>query len=384
VTARGLTWDHPRGRDALEEAARRANAGRAEPLISWAVQPLEGFESAPLADLAARHDLIVMDHPHVGEAAAEACLTPLDELYPPETLRAWEAASVGPALASYRWEGRTYALPLDVAAQVCARRPDRLPAPTGWAEVEEMAARGGVALSLAGPHALLTLMSMAAGAGHWAGGAAFLPDDAFALAYGRMRRLHARAAAGADALNPIALLEAMSRGDGIALVPLVFGYVTYASAAAPGARLAFTDPPGIAADGAGGVLGGTGIAFSARARPSAELLDHVAGLMTREAQAGLIADHGGQPSARAAWRDARVDAAAGGFYSGTLASVERAFLRPRFDGVPAFQTAASARLRRALAAGDAASPTLAALRDLWRAARARARGPLDDDRRTAS
>ena len=49
MTFRGLTWDHPRGRLALETAAATVAPG----LLSWRIQPLEGFESAPIGELAA-------------------------------------------------------------------------------------------------------------------------------------------------------------------------------------------------------------------------------------------------------------------------------------------------------------------------------------------
>ena len=165
----------------------------------------------------------------------------------------------------------------------------------------------------------------------------------------------------------------------IALVPLVFGYVTYAIPGPGRRRLAFSDPirgPG----GAGGVLGGTGIGFSRRAAPSAALLDHVAWLMLPETQRGFIPEHGGQPSARAAWRDPAVNAAWGGFYENTAATAEAALLRPRFDSYIGFQTAASARIREALETAEDEAQTLTALRALWREARSRARGDLDDDR----
>ncbi|MEM7022346.1 MAG: carbohydrate ABC transporter substrate-binding protein, partial [Pseudomonadota bacterium] len=166
MTYVGLTWDHPRGYDALAETARRVNAGLTVPLIHWKKQPLEGFESAPIAELATEHDLLVLDHPHMGEAVAEDCLIPLDDLFPAETIRDWQRNTVGPALASYRFDRQTWALPLDVACQVMARRPDRIDvAPTDWAEVQAIAKNQPVAQSLAGPHAILTLMSIAAGQG---------------------------------------------------------------------------------------------------------------------------------------------------------------------------------------------------------------------------
>ena len=79
---RGLTWDHPRGFNALDRAGRQSG------LIEWDKQPLEGFESAPIADLCARYDLVVMDHPHMGEALSNACLKPLEALFDIAMLRA--------------------------------------------------------------------------------------------------------------------------------------------------------------------------------------------------------------------------------------------------------------------------------------------------------
>lgn len=362
----GLTWDHPRGYDALAEAARR------QPLIHWDRQPLEGFESAPITELAAAYDLLVLDHPHIGEAVAEDCLLPLEDLFPPESIARWQDQTVGPALASYRWDSRHWALPLDVATQVMARRPDRLATPpTTWDEVEKISRRLPTALSLAGPHALLTLLSMAAGQGAPVGGDAMLPDAPALESLARMARLAALAPGGSDRLNPIGLLATMARKEDIALIPLVFGYVTYSG------RLAFSDTIR-SATGKGGTLGGTGIAVTRRSRPDAALLAHLTWLMSPETQSGLIPAHNGQPSARSAWDSETVNAAAAGFYTATRATAESALLRPRFDGMPAFTNAASTHIRDSLTTGEDPQTTLAALRRLWRDARARARGDLDD------
>jgi len=380
MTFRGLTWDHPRGYDALAEAARRVNAGRAQALIAWDKQPLEGFESAPITDLTANYDLVVLDHPHIGEAVAEACLIPLEDLYNTPQIAAWAAQSVGPSFASYAWDGRHWALPLDVATQVVARRPDRLAtAPESWDAVEEIAERLPVALSLGGPHAFLNLISMAGADGDVIAGPDMLSDEAALPALARLRRLANRTPEGTAALNPIALLEAIGRTEEIALVPLVFGYVTYARAGHAPHAVAFSDTIG-ARTGRGGVLGGTGIAFSRRGTPSADVLGHIATLLDPETQAGLIPDFGGQPSARNAWTSDSVNARWGGFYRDTLTTAERALLRPRFDGFPAFTNTASARLRFALETREDESRTLSDIRALWREARARARGDLDDNR----
>lgn len=365
MTFIGLTWDHPRGYDALAETARRVNAGLAEPLIHWDKQPLEGFESAPVADLASANDLLVMDHPHIGEAVAENCFTPLEDLYPKSFLDAWQRDSVGPSAASYFWEGKTWALPLDVATQVMARRPDRIAIPPlGWDEVIELAQSQPVALSLAGPHVVLNLMSIVAGAGGEVGGVNFMPDAEALAALEVLQHLYASRPAGSEKLNPIGLLEAMARTDDIALVPLVFGYVTYAAAGHAPNVVAFSDTIRKPL-GKGGVIGGTGIAFSKRCRPTPELLAHIASLLSAQTQIELFPAFGGQPSNRAAWQDDDVNHVWGNFYSNTLITAETALLRPRFDGYIAFQTAASARIRAALEGRENPETTLAALRALW-------------------
>lgn len=71
---KALTWDHPRGYNALVAAAKLPEVISSGLAISWDKQPLEGFESHPIADLCARYDLVVLDHPHVGEAVGGDCL----------------------------------------------------------------------------------------------------------------------------------------------------------------------------------------------------------------------------------------------------------------------------------------------------------------------
>jgi len=369
---RGLTWDHPRGRLALETAAREFSATGPDTL-SWDAHPLEGFESTPITELAERYDLIVLDHPHLGDALAADCLTPLDELFPAEALAGWAEAAVGPSFASYVVDARPWALPLDAATQVSARRPGTVPtAPGTWDEVRELARTARVAPSLAGPHAFLSLCSIAVSAGaDPARDADFLPAAEWDAALALLVELAERAPAEAAVLNPIGLLEAMSAGR-IDYVPLVYGYVPYARRTG-GARVAFGAPPTI--DGRiGSTLGGTGIAVTRRSTPTPALLGHIAWLLSDTAQRGFIPAHEGQPSARSAWQDGEVDAASGGFYSGTLATIEAAWVRPRFAGYIPVQTAASAVIRDAVAGRIAPEPARERVAELFDAARARTEG----------
>jgi multiple sugar transport system substrate-binding protein len=86
-------------------------------------------------------------------------------------------------------------------------------------------------------------------------------------------------------------------------------------------------------------------------------------------QVGLYAELGGQSSARQAWEHPGADAAGGGFYRATLATVEQAWVRPRFAGYPEFQTAASAALREGLLAGEPHAGLVRRVNELFAAAR---------------
>lgn len=377
--ATGLTWDHPRGYSALAAAAKLTQDAAGQPLLVWDRQPLEGFESAPIGELAARYDLLVLDHPHVGEAVALGCLQPLEDIFSAGQLHDWSRQTVGAAMASYRWQDRHWALPLDVATQVMARRPDLIELPLDdWEAVARLSERGSVALSLAGPHALLNVFSIAACHGAAPGGEELLADAPFADALGLLRHLHTNIPAGSDHLSPIGLLAHMAGHDDIALVPLVYGYVNYAASAIGRGRLAFSDAPRLAGQlFRGSVLGGTGIAFSARFSPTPELVTHIAWLMSPAAQERFVPGHDGQPSRRSAYLDPVVNAAWGDFYRDTLQSCETALLRPRHDGYIAFQTKAAQLVRNFLGGAGDVSTTIVAIRSAWRANLARARGPIE-------
>ncbi|MEM9206092.1 MAG: extracellular solute-binding protein [Pseudomonadota bacterium] len=378
MTFRGLTWDHPRGRAPLEAAAARANAGRRDPLITWDTQPLEGFENVPLAELAECYDLIVFDHPHIGEAVVDGCLQPLEDFYSPAQIAEWNHQTMGPALASYSFGGRTWGLPIDIAMQVVARRADLLPdAPMSWDETEDIAQDLPVALSLAGPHAVLTLFSLLASEGIEPSGRYLLPDIQACAALERMERLYRIAPKGSETLNPIALLELMARTKEIALIPLIFGYVTYASPLSDMRAISFSDTPR-AVTGYGGVLGGAGLGITRRCEPNKALLDHLAELVSPQLQTRLFPDAGGQPAARAAWQDDAVNKSSGGFYRDTLMTAEHSFIRPRFDGYIAFQTRASEAIRVGFEARRPADAILKTLQSHWAQARKNARGDLDD------
>jgi multiple sugar transport system substrate-binding protein len=286
---------------------------------------------------------------------------PVSDLLGDDAVARIAAATVGPAAASYVYDGQSYALPLDAATQVQALQPaltGDLPAPATWDDVLALAAEQPIALSLAGPHALLTFCSICAGLG----ASPFEQGESRLAALAIMGELAARSAPSLREANPIQLLEAMARQRAAACCPLVYGYVNYARAADGREALRFADAPAL-----GSTLGGTGIALTRRCRLAPELAGHLAWLLDPATQTTFIPGREGQPSARAAWSDPLLDASSGGFYSGTLRTIEAAWVRPRFPGYVEFQSRGSELIRDGLAAHAPGPRLLDRLDALWRA-----------------
>ena len=366
-----MTWDHPRGYDPLV-ACSAVWEGRTGVRVEWDRRSLQDFESFPVTELAERYDLIVIDHPHVGQITREQCLVPLDDEADVALLR---SDYVGASLASYEWKGKLWALPIDAAAQVQAWRPDRLESPPlDWREMLELATAGAVLCPLRPPHNLMALFTLCglSGSPVRAEGPELLPPAGAIVAYELLRELTARIDRGCLAMDPIAVLERMSQTDCACVSsPLIYGYVSYSRRAGgpAGARaaIAFGDLMPLLSGTAptGSALGGTGIAVSARSAHRRAALEFAHWVAGREAQRGPYVAAGGQPASAAAWEDPEANAASLDFYRNTRATLESAWLRPRHAGYMRFQHAAAERLLRGLESGEPAAGVIAAVNRLF-------------------
>jgi multiple sugar transport system substrate-binding protein len=142
----------------------------------------------------------------------------------------------------------------------------------------------------------------------------------------------------------------MAQHDNVRLCPLVYGYVNYTRPGAGQKQVLFANAPS-SGERPGSTLGGTGIGISTRCTITPELLTHLRWLLGEMAQRDFIPSHDGQPSRRSAWHDSGVNAGWGNFYAATAPTLEAAYVRPRYAGYIAWQSATSAYLREALAAG---------------------------------
>lgn len=88
------------------------------------------------------------------------------------------------------------------------------------------------------------------------------------------------------------------------------------------------------------VLGGTGIAISVNCAHTKTALDFCLFVAGRHCQNHLYGVCGGQPASSSAWRDPLLNRISNDFFGRTLASIQIAYMRPRYPGYVALQRAA--------------------------------------------
>jgi multiple sugar transport system substrate-binding protein len=343
ITLRGITWEHPRGYDCLV-AASAAYREQTGVTVDWRFRSLQSFADQPLAELTAEYDLLVIDHPHIPEAAAEGLLAPLDGAGFDDQLRDLAEHSVGRSHPSYAHDDHQYGLATDVAAQVAAHRLDLLPEPPrDWPAVLELARSGRVLWPAKPIDAYSSLITITAGLGHppAAEPGRFLDHDAGLAALDLLHRLAELVPPDCLTQNPIQVAEALAAGDRWCYAPLLFGYTNYSRAGFRTHRLRYTDIPMINGALGGSLLGGAGIAVSARSARLEAARRFAFWVASADVQRGAYFDGGGQPGHGAAWDDDRLNAETLDFFRGTRATLEAAYLRPRFHGYLEFQDTAS-------------------------------------------
>ncbi|WP_037456962.1 ABC transporter substrate-binding protein [Skermanella stibiiresistens] len=371
IRLKGMTWDHPRGYDPMV-ACSRLWKERTGVEIEWDRRSLQDFESFPVEELARRYDLIVIDHPHVGQITNEGCLRPLDIPGREAELDALARQSVGQSFPSYTWRGHQWAFPIDAATQVQAWRPDQIDAPvTQWRDLLPLAKRGRVQCPMRPPHSLMTFYTLAGnlGAPCAVEGPDLVDPAVGAETYELIRELVSHLDPACFEMDPIAVFERMVPPDStIAVVPLIYGYVSYALDGFRPRRVRFSDIPTIGAAGpVGSALGGTGIAVSARGDHQDDATAFAYWVASAEIQRGPYAAAGGQPGNAVAWRDTQVNQPVAGFYADTQRTLDGAWVRPRHDGYMPFQQRAADRLNEALRSGESAASFVADFNALFRA-----------------
>jgi multiple sugar transport system substrate-binding protein len=371
IILKGMTWKHPRGYDPLVACSAHWKE-KTGITVEWVQRSLQDFESYPVEDLARVYDLIIIDHPHVGQVADENCLLPLDIASRKIEYEALAKASVGPSYSSYNWQGRQWALPVDAAAAVLAFRPDILTnAPKYWSDIIALARDDRVLLPLKPPHNLMVFFTLAGNLGKPCAteGSSLVDVETGSTVLEMMREIAKLVPLQCFDMDPIAVYERMSEADSaFACAPMQMGYVSYSRTGFRPKLLKFADIPMAGEDGPkGSALGGTGLAVSAFSRNPEEAIAFTYWVASGSVQKGLFSASGGQAGHSEAWEDPAVNAATADYYRGTRKTYDSGWVRPRHDGYMAFQQTASDRINACLAGQENAAAVVGDLNMLFKA-----------------
>lgn len=373
VHLKGMTWDHSRGFDPMVATSQAFTQTHGDVSIAWEKRSLQAFADRPIKEMADTYDLMVIDHPHVGEVVRSGLLLALDGLGRDAALQTLHEQSVGVSHRSYEFDGRQWALAIDAATPVATYRPDRLDiAPTRWNEVIDLAADGAVCLALVPINALMTFMGLARNQGFaLAEGDALIAGEEGQQVLEQMAEIVALIDPRCLSLDPIGIFEWMGRTeDAPAYSPFGYGYTNYSRTGYCPFPLCFTDAPGIGDNGPRGtVIGGTGIAVSASSRHRDVAADYAFWIAGAACQKGLYFSSGGQPANSVAWQDAACNGASRDFFTNTRQTLESAWLRPRYDGYMRFQDEAGDIVHQFLRKQISLSTTLDKLQTCYRESR---------------
>jgi multiple sugar transport system substrate-binding protein len=370
IVLRGMTWDHPRGYDPMVATARAYEADHPGISIRWEKRSLQAFADRPVEVMAREFDLMVIDHPHAGAVAESGHVVDLRTTVPPETLAALAEQSVGLSHVSYEYAGGQWALAIDAATPVASYRPERLDrVPERWDEVIRLAEKKRVVWPVKPVDALMNFFNLAANCGF---DVAKAKDRLIDPSDGRvvldaMLAVVRHLPVDCLAMNPIEAYERLADDGGADYCPYAYGYVNYARTGFRRHLLRFADTPALGAEGPrGSCLGGTGLAISALCEHCEAALDYALWVASADCQKGLYFDSGGQPANAAAWDDDRCNALSGDFFRNTRRTLDRSWMRPRYDGYISFQDAGGEIVNACLAGSVSISAALEQLDDAYR------------------
>lgn len=377
INLKGITWNHSRGFNPMVATAQRFSELNPGVEIGWEKRSLQAFADEPIDKLAERFDFLVIDHPWAGFAAKHGVILPLDQYLPESYLIDQAKNAVGYSHLSYQSEGHQWAIAIDAATPVASSRPDllqklKLSPPKNYAELLALAKKGTVIMPGIPQDTLMNFYMFCSTLGeHVCQQKDQVVSEKIGIeALQLLRQLAVEMDKQIFDWNPIQIYEAMTASDDYVYCPWAYGYSNYSRRGYASHLLQFHDL--IALPGKTKcitTLGGTGLAVSAKCEQVDIALKYVAYVGNPTCQKTLYFESGGQPGHRASWVDEAVNGLSANYFQSTLPALDRAFLRPRYDGHMYFQDHAGSPIRDYLMHGGKETTLLAKLNELYKASK---------------
>jgi len=377
----GITWDHPRGYAGLKAATDSLNKELPDSRLEWTVHSLADFSALPIDVVASKADLIVFDHPFVGNACKRELLYDLKEYLSPEFIRELRDDVVGFGVDLYEYDGGLWALPLDAACQVAAfrsdlcqriglRRDDLASAtvPDIMSRIEGSNYKLAISFKSAG--SLMTFFSLCCqlGAKPFSARSSVVPDSVGLGAIRIMKRIIELSTPDVLDWDSIECLETMARTDEFAYCPFIFGFSAYSTdeyGGCDGRHPIEFGPTRLGQDDAfGTILGGAGLGISRHCENpelAAKFVENLLGVKCQREMALSL----GQPGRRSAWVDKSVNLKTRDFFASTLDSIDRGYIRPRDPGYTDPQDEACNCLEHCLRQGESPESILGQLNEIF-------------------
>ena len=323
-------------------------------------------------------DLLMIDHPWVGELAVNGWLVDMSELLTSEQKRDLEEDADRSSLEAYRYDTRLWSLPVDSACQILAFRPDLVGAavdqlPGDWdsflalgKSVHEPPHRCAYTNQFGGPNHFLTLLGIAAALGDdpYTEPSRGMDRDAGARGLDILRRvweLSIESQVESPEMLAHRTFPLMMSEDRAAMCPGVFAYITHYGGGGE-RQLGIADMPVMPETGKRtSLLGGMGLAIASASPHRDAAWEYAWFAMSREVQAGVFIENGGQPGRVSALTTGFADDECAGFGPVLAAALNGCYIRPTAPGWHRAERAGGDVVSRFLAGEIAEQQTLADL-----------------------
>ena len=353
IVLNGITWGHSRGITPLLAYAQRFNELNPEVEVVWKKRTLQEFADFPIEKLTKQYDLLIIDHPWVGCAAATGCVVPLDEYLPTQYLDDQLKNSIGYSHLSYNYKGHQWALAIDAATPVASYRADLLnkhntALPSKWEDVIALAKQGRVALPAIPIDMLMNFYTfcIANGAEPFQHDDEVISTHTGIAALETMGELYRMLDKKMFTLNPIGVAEIMSKTDEYWYCPFAYGYSNYSREGYAKNILVYTDLVKYKTAGRlRSTIGGTGLAVSAFSAHRELAIRFAAEVVSAACQSTFYVQHGGQPGHKSAWTNQLANLLCNEYFKNVLPAMENGFVRPRYNGYLHFQDHAGDHVR---------------------------------------
>jgi len=340
IVLNGITWGHSRGITPLLALSQRYSELHPEVEIRWKKRTLQEFADFPIEKLTLEYDLLIIDHPWVGCAAATNCVLPLNEYLSPAYLNDQACNSTGQSHNSYTYKGKQWALAIDAATPAASYRKDLLPAlPQTWEDVLELAEAGKVAVPAIPIDLLMNFYTfcIAHGKEPFASNDEVIDEATGVNAIQTMKALYSKLDPKFFQCNPIAVAELMSTTDDFWYCPFAYGYSNYSRTGYAKELLHYSEVVTFNGKKLRTTIGGTGLSVSAFSQHKETALDFAALAVSGESQRTMYVQHGGQPGHRSAWEDEEANRLTHDYFRNVLPVMDNGYMRPRYNGYLHFQ-----------------------------------------------